>query len=139
MSIADLTGMGIQELAADAGVSGIAGPRVSSEVAKGWQPPLVVVVALGIDYNPGGGARRLGLQAPTLAARCYGADRKQASQLGNAVAAAINMRGARRDGAGRLVHLSLVESGGDVILDPVTKWPYATVIFTLVGAQRAAP
>jgi hypothetical protein len=63
--------------------------------------------------------------------------RVQASQLANAVVEAVELRGPRKDASGRLVYLSLVEGGGDVELDPSTKWPFATVTFTFIGAQQA--
>ena len=93
--------------------------------------------ALGVTYSPGGGTRRLRLQLPTYAALCFGVTRVQAAQLGNAVVEAMELRGPRRDASGRQVLLSLVEGGGNVELDPVTKWPFATVTFRLVGGQRA--
>lgn len=136
--IVDLTGKAITELLADAGVTGIVGAKVRPEFAANEGPPAVIVEQLGIDYNPGGGTRRLRLQAPLFAAKCYGATRVQASQLANAVVEAVELRGPRKDASGRLVWASLVEGGGDVIADPVTKWPFATVTFTFLGAQRAA-
>lgn len=139
MTIVDLTGVAIREVGAFAAVSAIAGQKVRGEFGAGEGPPAVIIEGLGIDYNPGGGTRRLRLQAPTFVAKCYGANRIQASQLGNAVVEAVNLRGPRIDAGGRLVFLSLVESGGDVALDPVTKWPHADVIFTLLGAQQAVP
>lgn len=135
--IVDLTGKAITELLAATGVTGIVGQKVRGEFATGESPPAVIVEALAIDYSPMGQTRRARLQAPTFAAKCYGVTRVQSSQLANAVVEAIELRGPRQDASGRLVFISLVASGGDVLLDPVTKWPFATVIFSLVGAQRA--
>jgi len=41
------------------------------------------------------------------------------------------------DSSGRLVYASLVESGGDPDVDPVTNWPHSDVTFRLIGAQAA--
>jgi hypothetical protein len=138
MTIVDLTGMAITEIRDFPAVTAIVGQKTRSEWAAGETPPGVIVRALAIDYDPGGGTRRLGLQAPIFAALCYGATRIQASQLANAVVEAVNMRGPRKTAAGKLVWQSLVDGGGDVELDPVTKWPFATVTFTYLGAQQAA-
>lgn len=138
MTIVDLTGMAITEILAFPAVAAIVGQKVRGEWAANEGPPGVLIRALAIDYNPGGGTRRLGLQAPMFAALCYGATRIQASQLANAVVEAVNMRGPRKTSTGRLVWQSLVDGGGDVELDPVTKWPFATVAFTYLGAQQAA-
>ena len=135
--IVDLTGKAITELLANAGVTAIVGQKVRGEWAVGEGPPGVLIRQLGTTYNLGPGTRRLGLQVPMLAALCYGVTRPQASQLGNAVVEAVNMRGPRKDASGRLVLASLVEGGGDVELDPDTKWPFATVTFRLIGAQQA--
>lgn len=136
--IVDLTGMAITEILAYPAVAAIVGQKVRGEWAAGESPPGVIVRALAVDYNPGGGTRRLGLQAPIFAARCYGATRVQASQLANAVVEAVNMRGPRKTAAGKLVWQSLVEGGGDVELEPGTEWPVAIVTFTYLGAQQAA-
>lgn len=136
--IVDLTGMAIREILAFPAVTAIVGQKVRGEWALNETPPGVIVESLGIDYNPGGGTRRLGLQEPTYAAKCYHPTRTGCSQLANAVVEAINLRGPRKDSSGRLIWLSLVDSGGDVVLDPVRKWPFATVHFRLLGAQQAA-
>lgn len=133
--IEDLTGMAILELRTNAGVAAIVGEKVRPEWADGEGPPGVLIRQLGITYSRGPGTRRLGLQAPMLAALCYGVTRPQAAQLANAVVEAVNARGPRTDASGRLVFGSLVEGGGDVVLDPDTRWPFATVTFELVGAQ----
>lgn len=135
--IVDFTGKVITELLANAGVTAIVGQKVRGELASNDAPPAVVVRALAIDYSPMGQTRRARLQAPTFAALCYGATRVQASQLANAVVEAMELRGPRKDASGRLVHISLVEGGGDVELDPDTRWPFATVTFRLIGAQQA--
>lgn len=135
--IVDLTGKAITELLATAGVTAIVGAKVRPEFASNEAPPAVIVEPLGIDYSPMGQTRRARLQAPTFAAKCFGVTRVQASQLANAVVEAVELRGPRKDASGRLVHLSIVTSGGDVVLDPVTKWPFATVVFTYIGAQQA--
>jgi hypothetical protein len=133
----DLTGKAITELLSFTSITGIVGQRVRGEFASDEEPPAVIVEQLGIDYSPFGQTRRARLQAPTFAANCFGTTRVQAAQLGNAVAEAMELRGPRKDATGRLVYLSVVDSGGNVILDPVTRWPFATVIFTLTGAQVA--
>jgi hypothetical protein len=138
VTIVDLTGKAITELLANAAVTAIVGQKVRAEFASNEGPPAVIVRQLGINYNPGGGTRRLGLQQPMFAALAYGVTRVQASQLANAVVDAMNMRGPRKDASGRLVWQSLVEGGGDVELDPTTGWPFATVTFTYLGAQQAA-
>jgi hypothetical protein len=135
--IVDLTGKAITELLSFASITGIVGQKVRGEYADGESPPAVIVTTLGIDYSPLGNTRRMRIQAPTFAAKCYGTSRVQASQLGNAVAEAMELRRPRKDASNRLVFISLVDSGGNVELDPVTKWPYATVIFRLIGAQQA--
>jgi hypothetical protein len=137
MTFVDLTGKAITELLTNAAVTAIVGQKVRSEFASNESPPAVIVEALGIDYSPFGQTRRARLQAPMFAAKCYGATRVQASQLANAVAEAMEIRGPRKDASNRQVFISLVESGGDVILDPITKWPFATVTFRLIGAQQA--
>lgn len=141
--VVDLTGVAVSEVRDFPLVSAIT-PRVrggeltgKSKAYSGDVPPAIVIVALGIDYSPLGRTRRAKLQAPLFAARCYGVTRIQASQLANAVVAAVELRGPRVDATGRLVHMSLVEGGGDVVLDPDTRWPFATVTFTLIGAQQA--
>jgi hypothetical protein len=137
MTIVDLTGKAITELVTNVAVTAIVGQKVRPEFAAGESPPAVIVESLGIDYSPLGQTRRARIQAPTFAAKCFGGTRVQASQLANAVVEAIELRGPRKDASGRQVFISLVESGGDVVLDPVTKWPFATVIFRLIGAQQA--
>jgi hypothetical protein len=136
MTVVDLTGMAITELATNAGIMAIAGTKVHPEWAAGEEPPAVIVEQLAIDYSPFGQTRRARLQAPLFAAKTYGATRVQAAQLANAVVEAMELRRPRMAG-GKLVYLSLVDSGGDVVLDPDTKWPYGTVIFRLIGSQRA--
>jgi hypothetical protein len=136
--IVDLTGMAIREILAFPAVTSIAGQKVRPEFASNEGPPAVIVEGLAIDYNPGGGTRRLGLQAPMFVAKCYGVTKPQASQLANAVVEAVNMRGPRKDATGRLVWMSLVDSGGDPDVDPLTKWPHSDVTFTYLGAQQAA-
>ena len=135
--IVDLTGKAITELLANAAVTAIVGQKVRGEFASNEGPPAVIVSQLGISYSPFGQTRRARLQAPLFAAKCYGVTRVQASQLANAVAEAMELRGPRKDASGRLVHISLVDSGGDIELDPTTKWPFGTVIFRLIGAQQA--
>ncbi len=135
--IVDLTGKAITELLANAGVTAIVGQKVRGELASNDAPPAVVVVPLAIGYSPFGQTRRARLQAPMFAALCYGVTRPQASQLANAIVEAMELRGPRKDASGRLVYLSLVEGGGEVELDPNTRWPVATVTFRLIGAQQA--
>jgi hypothetical protein len=143
MTIVDLTGMVIAELLANTGITAIVGQKVRPEFASNEGPPAVIIRQLGISYTPMGQTRRTRIQAPIFAALCYGNPtgaqhgRVQAAQLANAVVEAVELRGPRRDVSGRLVYLSLVESGGDVEVDPSTKWPFATVTFTYVGSQRA--
>ncbi len=137
--IVDFTGKAITELLASAPITAIVGQKVRGELASNEGPPAVVVRALAINYSPFGQTRRTRLQAPMFAALCYAVTRVQASQLANAVVEAMELRGPRRDVSGRLVHLSLVDGGGDVELDPDTRWPFATVTFRLIGAQQAFP
>lgn len=137
MTIVDLTGKAITEILVYPAVTAIVGSKVRGEWATNESPPAVLVRSLGVSYTPGRGTRRLGLQLPLFAALCFGNSRPQAMQVANAVVEAVNMRGPRKDGSGRLVFLSMVESGGDVELDPTTNWPFATVTFTFVGAQAA--
>lgn len=137
MTVVDLTGTAIRELLANTAITAIVGQRVRAELASNEGPPAVVIRALGIDYSPMGQTRRARLQAPMFAALCYGVTRVQASQLANAVVEAMELRGPRRDASGRLVYLSLVEGGGDVELDPDTRWPQSTITFRLIGSQRA--
>lgn len=136
--IVDLTGVAIRELLANAGVTAIVGQKVRPEWASNESPPGVIVEGLTTTYNLGPGTRRLGLQVPLFIAKCYGTTRPQASQLANAVVEAMNVRGPRKDASSRLVYASLVESGGDPVTDPDTKWPHSDVVFRLVGAQQAA-
>lgn len=135
MTVVDLTGVAILEIAAWPDVLAIAGTKVYPEWAADDKPPAVIVEQLAIDYSPLGATRRARLQAPSFAAKCYGATRVQAAQLGNAVVDCVELRGPRRS-SGRVVYTSLVDAGGAVELDPLTKWPYATVIFRLIGSQR---
>lgn len=142
MTIVDLTGPVITELLTNAAVTAIVGQKVRSEFASNEGPPAVILEQLDISYTPMGQTRRAKLQAPIFAAKCYGAGagqagRIQAAQLANAVVEAMELRGPRRTASGRLIHISLVESGGNIELDPATKWPYATVIFQVIGAQQA--
>lgn len=135
--IVDLTGVAVREIRDFPLVSAITTRVRGGELASDDTPPAIVIVSLGISYSPLGQTRGARLQAPIFAARCYGANRPQAAQLANAVVAAVELRRARIDAQGRLVHLSLVESGGESELDPTTRWPYATVTFTYIGAQVA--
>lgn len=135
--IVDLTGVAVTELRLNAAVAAITSRVRGGELAGDDVPPAVVVVSLGIDYSPMGRTRSAKLQAPLFAAQCFGGTRPQAAQLANAVAAAMELRRGRIDSGGRLVLLSLVEGGGDVVLDPDTRWPFATVTFSLIGAQQA--
>lgn len=134
----DLTGVAVTNIRDWPSVAAIT-PRVrGGELAPNDAPPAVVVALLTISYTPfGPGNRRAGLQAPLFAANCFGLTRQQAAQLANAVVDAVNLRGPRKDAQGRYVALSLVESGGDIALDPVTSWPFATVTFTFIGAAQA--
>lgn len=138
MTIQDLTGMVITEIRDNAAVTAIVGQKTRPEWGANEGPPGVIIEGLGIDYDPGGGTRRLRLQAPTFIAKCYGTNRPQARQVANAVVEAVNLRSARKDSSGRLIYLSLVDSGGDMDVDPVTKWPHADVVFSVLGAQLAA-
>lgn len=135
--IVDLTGVAITELLAATAVTSIVGQKVRSEFANNEGPPAVIVRQLPISYSPMGQTRRARLQEPMFEAKTYGNTRIQAAQLANAVVEAFELRGPRRDASGRLVHISLVDGGGDVVLDPDTKWPFGTVIFRLIGAQQA--
>lgn len=135
--VVDLTGVAVTEVRDFPLVAAIT-PRVRGGELDGDDvPPAILIVSLGIDYSPLGRTRRAKLQAPLFAAQCYGQTRPQAAQLANAVVAAVELRGPRVDAQGRLVHMSLVEGGGDVVLDPDTRWPFATVTFTFIGAQQA--
>lgn len=135
----DLTGKAVTEIRDFAAVAAITARVRGGELASNDAPPAIVIRDLGIDYSPLGRTRRARLQAPLFAALCFGVTRVQAAQLAGAVVDAVNLRGPRKDASGRLVYLSLVEGGGDVILDPDTRWPFATVTFTLIGAQQAVP
>lgn len=138
MTIVDLTGMVIVEIRDFPAVTAIVGQKTRPEWADGEGPPGVIIDGLAIDYAPGGGTRRLGLQAPMFVAKCYGATRPQASQVANAVVEAINLRGPRKDATGRLIWMSLVDSGGNPDIDPDTKWLHVDVVFSVLGAQQAA-
>jgi hypothetical protein len=138
MTIVDLTGMAIVEIRDFPAVTAIVGQKTRPEFATGEEPPAVIIEGLGVDYHPIPGASRARLQTELLIAKCYGTDRKQAFQLRNAVAEAIDLRGIRTS-SGKLVFISLAESGADVELDPVTKWPHADLMFTYLGAQAAVP
>jgi len=137
MTIVDLTGMALVEIRDFPAVTAIVGQKTRFEFAKDEGPPAVIIESLAIDYSPMARARRARLQSPMFVAKCYGANRVQASQLRNAVVEAVELRGIRKDASGRLVFISLVESGAEVELDPVTKWPLADVTFTYLGAQGA--
>jgi hypothetical protein len=136
MTILDLTGMAIVEIRDFPAVTAIVGQKTRPEFAEGEGPPAVIIHQLGIDYHPLP-AFRAKLQRPMFAALCYGVTRVQAAQVANAVVEAIESRDTRKDASNRLVFASLVESGGEIELDPVTKWPFATVTFTYLGAQQA--
>jgi len=136
MTIVDLTGMAIVEIRDFPAVTAIVGQKTRPEFAAGEEPPAVIIRQLGIDYHPTG-AFRARLQRPMFAALCYGVTRVQAAQVANAVVEAIDLRELRKDASNRLVFASLVEGGGEIELDPVTKWPFATVTFTYLGAQQA--
>jgi hypothetical protein len=137
MTILDLTGMAIVEIRDFPAVTAIVGQKTRPEFAQGEGPPAVIIEDLGIDFNPTPRVRRARLQAPIFVAKCYGLTRQQAVQVRNAVVEAVEMRGPRRGSGNRLVLLSLVEGGGGVELDPVTKWPHADVTFSYLGAQQA--
>lgn len=137
--IVDLTGMAIVEIRDFPAVTAIVGQKTRPEFGAGEGPPAVIIESLATDFNPMPRVRRARLQAPIFVAKCYGASRQQAVQVRNAVVEAVELRGPRVDGQGRLVHLSLVEGGAEVELDPVTKWPHADVTFTYIGAQQAVP
>jgi hypothetical protein len=133
----DLTGKAVTEIRDFAAVAAIT-PRVrGGELADNDAPPAVIVRPLAIDYSPFGQTRRARLQAPLFAALCYGVTRVQAAQLAGAVVDAVNLRGPRKDAQNRLIYLSLVEGDGEVVLDPDTRWPFATVTFTFIGAAGA--
>lgn len=135
--VVDLTGVAVREVRDFPLVAAITTRVRGGELAPDDVPPAIRIVSLGIDYSPLGRTRRAKLQAPLFAAECFGVTRVQASQLANAVVAAVELRGPRVDATGRLVYMSLVEGGGDVVLDPNTRWPFATVTFMYVGAQQA--
>lgn len=133
----DLTGKAVTEIRDYTAVAAIT-PRVrGGELADNDAPPAVVIRAIDIDYSPFGRTRRARLQAPLFAALCYGVTRIQAAQLAGAVVDAVNLRGPRKDAQNRLIYLSLVEGDGEVVLDPDTRWPFATVTFTYIGAAGA--
>jgi hypothetical protein len=137
MTILDLTGMAITEIRDYPAVSAIVGQKTRPEFATNEEPPAVIIESLAIDFRPMARARRARLQAPMFIAKCYGTTRQQAVQVRNAVAEAVELRGIRMGSGGRLIFISLVEGGGGVELDPVTKWPHADVTFTYLGAQEA--
>lgn len=138
MTIVDLTGMAIVEIRDFPAVSAIVGQKTRPEFGANEGPPAVIIESLGIDFNPTPRVRRARLQAPMFIAKCYGTSRQQAVQVRNAVVEAVELRGIRTSG-GRLVFVSLVEGGGGVELDPVTKWPHADLTFSYLGAQQAVP
>lgn len=137
MTIVDLTGMAITEIRDFPAVTAIVGQKTRPEFGAGEEPPAVIIESLGIDFNPTPRVRRARLQAPLFVAKCYGTTRQQAVQVRNAVVEAVELRGIRVGAGGRLVFISLVEGGGEVEPDPVTKWPHADVTFSYLGAQGA--
>lgn len=125
----------------DATVAAIT-PRVrGGELEKDDAAPAVLLRRGPVNRSPTGpNARRVGLQGVTVTALCFGATYQQAAQLYGAVSDAVNLKGPRRDGTGRLIFVSIDESGGDPVLDPDTRWPTETcVINVIAAAQPVAP
>lgn len=117
-------------------------PRVrGAQLADDDAPPAVVLRRLGVTRSPvGPNSDRVGLQGVTIAALCYGVTFQQAAQLYGAVSDAVHMKGPRRDAGGRLIFLSIDESGGEATLDPDTRWPFETAVINVIAAaQTVAP
>lgn len=100
-------------------------------------PPAVVLRRLGVTRGPFGQTERAGIQQVTIAALCYGITPQQAAALYGAVSDAIHNRGPRKDAQGRLIYLSMEESGGEATLDPDTRWPFETAVIQVIAAAQA--
>ena len=112
-------------------------PRVRGELAEDEGPPAVVLRRLGVTRSPLGRTGRTGIQGVVIAALCFGVDSVQAAQLYGAVSDAIHQKRARRDAQGRLIYLSLDQSGGNVSIDPDTHWPFETAVINVIAAAQA--
>lgn len=105
-------------------------------LAENDQPPAVVLRRLGVTRDPFGRSPKAGLEGVTIAALCYGSTPQQAAQLYGAVSDAVHMRGPRKDASGRLIFLSIDESGGQATLDPDTRWPTETCVINVIAAAQ---
>jgi hypothetical protein len=115
-------------------------PRVRGAALKASdKPPAVVLRRLGDTRNPFGNGSRTGLQRVTLVALCYGLTPQQATDLRGAVSDAVHMRGPRTDAQGRLIYLSIDESGGGATLDPDTRWPFEEAVIDVIAAAQVVP
>jgi hypothetical protein len=113
-------------------------PRVrGADLAEGDAAPAVVVRRLGVTRSPLGRTSRLGLEGVTLVAICFGTSPQQAAQLFGAVSDAVHNKRARIDAQGRLIFLTVNESGGDATLDPDTRWPREDAVINVIAAAQA--
>jgi hypothetical protein len=134
------------EMREDAAVEAIVGQRVrGAEPAKGdadwddltdgtrkYKHAFVVLVRLSAARD-----RRLPIQRPRFAVRCYGRDRVEAAALRWACSDAIHMTGPRVHGNGLGIYTSFEDAGGEQDRDPVTGQPLETFIVQALATTQA--
>jgi hypothetical protein len=143
--VIDLTGKLLIELRDDVAVDAIVDGRV-----RGFEPEpgdsawaldnkgnrtyaraFVVIVALGSPRD-----RRVPIQRPRFAVRCYGRTSQEAMALYGACSSAIHDKGPRVHTNGAGIYASSDETGGDAEKDPDTQQPLVTFIAELIGTTQ---
>lgn len=134
----DPLGLVLTAIRDDPAVAAITTRVRGGELATDDGPPAVVLRRLGTTRAPmGGGTGRAGLEGVTIAALCFAQTYQGAAALYGAVSDAIHMKGPRHDGAGRLIYLTVEESGGDPVVDPDTRWLTETCVISVIAAAKA--
>lgn len=112
-------------------------PRVrGAELASDDGPPAVVLRRLGVTRSPLGQTGRAGIQGVSIAVLCFAATFPAVAALYGAVSDAVHEKGPRHDASGRLIYLSIEESGGGAVLDPDTRWPTETCVVSVIAAAQ---
>lgn len=141
----DPLGKLIIELRADAAVAAIAGANPTSTVrVRGFEPGPDDAQGPGqyrafvVLVNEGGPRfRRVPVQRPRIAARCYGRNPAEASQLAAAVSDALHFRGPRVHANGLGIYQSWDDTGGEQDKDPDTDQPFVTLFIDLFATTQA--
>lgn len=132
----DPTGAVIRLLSQDLAVAAITSRVRGGEPAAGDKPPMVIVSRITMTRNPGGSARRVGLQEVMLQVKAYGVTRIQAAQLYGACSDVLHMHAPFEDESGRALFTIADDVGVSAGIDPGTSWPFEDgTVRVLAGAS----